>query len=61
MADIPEVNKKNHNIISTNFQNMLGEHIVIIQKIIIIIARESINQKGQTCFLVISSIQKFIS
>ena len=56
MADIPEVNKKNHNIISINFQNMLGEHIVTTQKIITIIARESINQNGRTCFHVISFI-----
>jgi len=61
IADIPEVSKKNHNIISINFQNILGEYIVIIQKIIIIVARESINQKGRTCFHVTSSIQKLIN
>ena len=56
IADIPEVNKKNHNIISINFQNILGEQIVTIQKIIIIIDRDSINQKGRTCFHVTSFI-----
>ena len=43
MADIPDVNKKNQSIISINFQNIPGAHIVIIQKMITIIERDSIN------------------
>jgi hypothetical protein len=49
MADIPVVNKKNHNTISINFQNMLGAHIVIIQKIITMIDKLINNQYGRAC------------
>lgn len=50
-ADIPAVNKKNHSIISINFQNILGEQIVIIQKMIIMIDSDSISQNGRACFV----------
>lgn len=48
IADIPPVNKKNHNITSTMFQNKLGEQIVIIQKIIINIESHNINRDGHS-------------
>ena len=54
IADTPVVNKKNHSIISINFQKILGEHIVIIQKIIITIDRPIINEYGQDCILLAS-------
>ena len=50
-ADTPAVNKKNHNIISINFQNILGEQIVTIQKIIITTDNDSISQNGRACFV----------
>ena len=49
MADIPEINKKNPNIISINFQNMLGDIIVIIQNIIITIESPIISEYGRDC------------
>ena len=49
MADIPEINKKNPNIISINFQNMLGDIIVIIQNIIITIESPIISECGRDC------------
>lgn len=55
-ADIQAINKKNHNIISINFQNILGEQMVTIQKIIIIIDRDSISQNGRACFVSVLSI-----
>jgi len=59
MADIPDVNRKNHNIISINFQNILGAHIVIIQKIITTMDNPIINEYGQVCIL-FHSINSFI-
>ena len=49
MADIPVVNRKNHNTISINFQNILGAHIVIIQKIITMMDKLINNQYGRAC------------
>ncbi len=60
MADIPEINKKNPNIISINFQNMLGAHIVTIQKIIIKIESHNINQAGRCCLVSLSAIYTII-
>ena len=48
-ADIHEVNRKNHNIMSINLQNILGEQIVIIQKIITTIHKPIINEYGRDC------------
>ena len=61
MADIPVVNKKNHNTISINFQNILGAHIVIIQKIITMIDKLINNQYGRACvWLLFSMFYQFI-
>ena len=43
--------RKNHRIISMNLQNILGEHIVIIQNIIMIAAKDINNQNGRACFV----------
>jgi hypothetical protein len=50
-ADIQAINKKIHSIISINFQNMLGEQMVIIQKMIIMIDSDSISQNGRACLV----------
>ena len=60
IADIPVVNKKNHNTISINFQNILGAHIVIIQKIITMIERLIINRYGRACAWLLFSIYSSI-
>jgi hypothetical protein len=60
MADIPDVNRKNHNITSINFQNMLGAHIVTIQKIITTIDNPIINEYGQACICLFTSINLLI-
>jgi orotate phosphoribosyltransferase-like protein len=39
--------KKNHNMMSMNFQKTPGQQIVIIQDIIIIIAKDINNQNGR--------------
>ena len=39
--------RMNHKMISINFQNMLGEHIVMIQNIMVMIANEINSQNGR--------------
>lgn len=60
IAEIPEVNKKNPNTISINFQNTPGAHIVIIQKIITTIANPIIKECGQACTCLFSSMNLLI-
>jgi len=43
--------RKNHRIMSINFQNTLGAQTVMIQKMIIMIAKENINQNGRDCLV----------
>lgn len=43
--------RKNHKMMSMNFQNILGEQIVMIQNMIMIAAKEISNQNGQVCFV----------
>ena len=50
IQDIPEKNRKIHKIISKNFQNTLGKHIVIIQHNMRMKASEAINHTGHFCF-----------
>lgn len=59
MADIPEVNRKNHNIMSINFQNIPGAQIVTIQKIITMIDNPIITEYGQDCICLFSSMNLF--
>ena len=51
IAAVPAKIKKNHRMMSINFQKTLGQHIVIIQDMIIIIAKDISNQNGQVCFV----------
>ena len=43
--------RKNHRIMSINFQNILGEQIVMIQNIIMIAANDISNQNGRACLV----------
>jgi len=56
IAEIPDVNRKNPNIISINFQNIPGAHIVIIQKTITAMDNPIINEYGQACICLFHSI-----
>ena len=50
IAAVPAKIKKNHRMMSINFQKTLGQHIVIIQDMIIIIAKDINNQNGRDWF-----------
>ena len=56
-ADVPPASKKNQRMISINFQNMLGEQTVIIQKIIMKTESHSINQDGHCWYVSWSDIK----
>ena len=60
IADIPDVNKKNHKIISMNFQNIPGANIVIIQKTVITMDNPIIREYDQDCACLPVSIDSLI-
>ena len=43
--------RKNHKMMSMNFQNILGEQIVMIQNIIMMAANDISNQNGRVCLV----------
>ena len=51
MAAVHAKIRKNHKMMSMNFQNILGEQIVMIQNIIMIVPKEISDQNGQVCFV----------
>ena len=50
IQEIPEKNRKIHKIMSRNFQNTLGAHIVMIPHKMRIQASPAINHTGHFCF-----------
>ena len=56
IAEIHVMIRKNQRIMSMNFQNIDGEHMVIIQKIIVMIEKPASNQNGRTCLFSFSAI-----